>query len=162
MILSIKYPKKHFFKLVELSKKYPDCVCCYRAHRILFDGGQIRKYVEWDFGSKGIIGPDFLLVPIGFQGILYPKSYYFNEEYLDYSTIKEIAPNQDDLWLRFIGLKNNVKVIKVFDRDVFTPDVPFSQKKALYQTNIVDNDIAIDKLQNYFSIKLINFQEQKR
>ncbi len=147
----IMYPPKHLSKLVQLSEKHPECVCCYLAHRITKKNGKIEKYLDWINGSPGEKGPSNLLVPIGCNGILYPQN-YFTDADLDYNNIVKIAPSNDDLWFKFIGLKKNIPTIKVSEDYVFVPNTPGTLYNGMFQDNRTKNDIAFDLLQRHFQI----------
>ena len=154
----ILYPPKHLKKLVDLSNNHPGCVCCYLAHRITFDHNKVAKYLDWNNGSIGEVGPSHLLVPIGCDGILYPKE-YFRDSNLNYKAIQEIAPSADDLWFKFIGLKKQIPAIKVSEDYVFVPNIPGTLYNGMFAENSKKNDEAIRKLQQFFSINIIDFRD---
>ena len=41
------YPEDWLLNLINTYIKYPDCVCCYRAHKIVLKSEKIAPYSEW-------------------------------------------------------------------------------------------------------------------
>ena len=54
--------------LWDTHEKYPGCVCCYRAHKITFEGGRVAPYQEWYGLSPDKKGPSEALFPVGVGG----------------------------------------------------------------------------------------------
>ena len=55
------YPEDWLLNLINTYIKYPDCVCCYRAHKIVLKSGKIAPYSEWIGLSPNETGPDSFL-----------------------------------------------------------------------------------------------------
>lgn len=148
------YPEDWLSKLIYTYIEYPNCVCCYRAHKIVLQNDKIAPYSKWIGLSPDEKGPDLRLVPIGVGGVLYPPTYFNNVEF-NFEKIKELCPTTDDLWLKAIGIKNEFKAVKVDlnSKEWFT--IISSQKQALMNTNVGKNinDISISNLQKYYKIK---------
>ena len=85
------YPEDWLLNLINTYIKYPNCVCCYRAHKIVLKSGKIAPYSEWIGLSPNEAGPDSFLVPIGVGGVLYPPTFFDNVEF-DFEKIKELCP----------------------------------------------------------------------
>ena len=149
------YPEDWLINLVNTYIKHPDCVCCYRAHKMVLKSGKIAPYSEWIGLSPNETGPDLLLVPIGVGGVLYPPTYFNNVDF-DFEKIKEMCPTADDLWLKAIGLKNGFKAVKVTPNSKEWFTIVSSQKQALMKTNVDHNmnDVSIENLQKYYKLEL--------
>ena len=149
------YPEDWLLNLINTYIKYPDCVCCYRAHKIVLKSGKIAPYSEWIGLSPNETGPDSFLVPIGVGGVLYPPTFFDDVEF-DFEKIKELCPTADDLWLKAIGLKNGFRAVKVDPNSKEWFTIISSQKQALMKTNVGQNmnDISIENLEKYYQLKL--------
>lgn len=149
------YPENWLFDLMKTYIEHPNCVCCYRAHKMVLDGEKIAPYSEWIGLSPDEVGPDLLLVPIGVGGVLYPPKYFDNVDF-DFEKIKELCPTADDLWLKALGIVNGYKAIKVYPNSKEWFTIISSQKQALMKINVGNNlnDISINNLQNFYNIKL--------
>lgn len=149
------YPESWLFNLITTYTKHPDCVCCYRAHKIVLNGEKIAPYSEWIGLSPDEMGPDMFLVPIGVGGVLYPPKYFDNVDF-DYEKIKELCPTADDLWLKALGIVNGYKAVKVYSNSKEWFTIVSSQKQALMKINVGNsmNDISICNLQRYYKIKI--------
>lgn len=106
------YPHKMVEKLLEYHKLYPSCVVANRCHEITYDDSPERKikpYAHW-VKEKVNTQPSHNNFATGVGGVLYPQS-FFNKYSLDLSRIMATAPYADDVWLKLVALKNNVKVV---------------------------------------------------
>lgn len=151
------YPEYWIEEMVKTSKKYPNCVVCYRAHEMISNGKYFAPYKEWNGLSKDIKGPELFLMPTGVGGVLYPPGYFCNVDF-DYEKIKCICPTADDLWLRVIGIKNKYAVVKVYTNSKEWFTIKDSQKKSLFSINTQGeelNDKALKNLIDYFGIDLV-------
>ena len=81
------------------------------------------------------------------------------EETFDKDKIKGIALNTDDLWLKVIQIKNNIKVVKAMKRDYFLFTIKNSQSIALFKTNLEQgkNTEVMEELTEYYKIKQEDF-----
>lgn len=149
------YPENWLSDLTKTYIEHPNCVCCYRAHKMVLKGETIAPYSEWVGLSPNEIGPDSLLVPIGVGGVLYPPHYFDNVDF-NFEKIKELCPTADDLWLKALGIINGYKAVKVYPNSKEWFTIVSSQKQALMKTNVGNsmNDISICNLQSYYKIKL--------
>jgi hypothetical protein len=147
------YPVSYFKKLIHLHEKYPQYICCYRAHEIRFLEKKILPYKEWGFHSLGIKGPSLKILPVGIGGIVYP-AHSFEYEDFDLDVINEVTPYSDDIYFKWIELKKNIRVIKVHrNKKHFPYYIENTQEHSLKMLNIVsgnNNDIAISNIEDYF------------
>lgn len=153
------YPEDWLLNLINTYIKYPDCVCCYRAHRMVLKAGEIVPYSEWIGLSPNETGPDLFLVPIGVGGVLYPPTFFDNVEF-DFEKIKELCPTADDLWLKVIGLRKGVKAVKVNPNSKEWFTIKKTQDVALMHINTEEkalNDVAINNLLNYYNLSVVEW-----
>ncbi|WP_142850553.1 glycosyltransferase family A protein [Telmatospirillum sp. J64-1] len=98
--------------LVEASRKYPDNVLCYRAHRIkLGRDGTPCPYKEWklDIG-EGAASP--LTFPTGVGGVLYPSN-VFHKDVLHRDIFETYCRQADDVWLYWMARLNGATARKI-------------------------------------------------
>lgn len=149
------YPESWLYGLMDTHRKYKNCVCCYRAHKIVTEDGSIAEYKKWIGLSPNEKGPSSDLIPIGVGGVLYPAG-FFSDVKFDIHLINQICPTADDLWLKAIGMVNNYKVVKVNanSKEWFT--IKSTQKEKLMTENIEQNgnDISMKKLMEYYQIPI--------
>jgi hypothetical protein len=158
------YPKYFLKGLItsfeETNKKF---VCCYRARNIAFDANNsFKKYNQWNIvytdGKKSLEAMN--LLPIGVGGVLYPND-FFRKNVMDINGFQKVAPHGDDIWLRFAGVRNKYKVLLVPSKISNWITIPFSQKKALFKTNLCreENDKQIRDTSIYFGLKMEEFYD---
>lgn len=129
------YPNDWVERLYDTYVNNKTCVCTYRAHTITFDKeNKIKEYNLWDMFSNGEKGPSHMLFATGVGGILYPPN-FFSEDVLDIDNIQRMCPTTDDVWLKVMELKKNVKVVKVdsYSKEWFC--VSKTQKTGLIHYN---------------------------
>lgn len=156
------YPNNWVEGLVNTYKVNPNCVCCYRAHKIILDNNfKPLKYKNWNLLSNNFKGSSHLLLATGVGGILYPPN-FFSSETLDINLIEKLCPLTDDIWLKVMELKNGYKVIKVSPKCKQWFKISLTQKNALYKKNINNdiNDEALENLLNYYNLNLKSYSTE--
>lgn len=148
------YPEYWLSELIRTYQRYPNCVCCFRAHKMVLKNGKVAPYSEWIGLSPDEKGPDSLLVPIGVGGVLYPPGYFSNVEF-DYAIISKLCPTADDLWLKTIGLHNQYTAVKVSPNSKEWFTILSTQRNSLMSTNVGENvnDTSMENLVNYYQIR---------
>ena len=152
----IIYPDDFIERIIYYSKINPNTVICNRAHIMgITPNGLIKPYKKWKRPS-GIIEPCKLLFPTGVGGVFYPKN-IFHRNVLDENSFMNLAPTADDVWLKFMTLKNGINCFmiprsKPFHDEFLT--LSDSQKNGLYINNVFknQNDIQIANVINYLNI----------
>ena len=128
--------------LITAHRKYPDCVICNRAQRIVKD----VSYSKWET-IRNAEGPSFDILPTGVGGVLYPPHVY-DEHVFDIDAITKTCLRADDLWLNFMCRIRGTKVATTGLR--FNPiTIETSQKEALCKTNngkVSGNDAQIENI----------------
>lgn len=148
------YPESWLGGLLDTYAQYPDCVCCYRAHRIVFKNHEIAPYREWIGLSPKEKGPSKALLPVGVGGVLYPPK-YFEGVCFDSDVIRKLCPTADDLWLKVLGAVKGIRTVKVRENTIEWFTVRDSQKVSLMSVNTrekMENDIAMRNLMEYYRV----------
>lgn len=156
------YPEDWLSRLVSAAREYPDCVVCYRAHKMTLDSaGRPLPYQEWEGLSPDFKGPSGLLVAVGVGGVCYPP-HFFASVVFDYGIIKELAPSADDLWLKVIGLQGGYRTVKVAENSIEWFTIRQSQKTSLMQGNVgaSRNDAALRKLMDHYQVGMIEYGKE--
>lgn len=127
-------------------KKYPKAISARRTRMITRDGEYLAKYNDWDNydGEFGNI-PRVDLCAIGVGGVLYPPA-CTSDRWFDKKSITAFAGKQDDLWLKFNEILENIPVvyIKPTEDDV---NIESLQDTTLYMENRAGaNDVSINNL----------------
>ena len=155
----IIYPVDQIEQLYKQHLAYPNAIICHRAHKIAFDStGHIALYAQWQFDSNEQL-PSYLLMPIGIGGVLYPVN-CFAEEVTNTELCMALCPTADDIWFKFMALKQGVNTKLV------TTQLPYesylhvanTQQDSLWQINRTENDKQLKALLNYDAslLKLLN------
>jgi hypothetical protein len=136
--------------------KYPKAVSSKRVHKILCDkNNTLLPYSKWPYEYKKETTPSFDLIATGVGGVLYPPG-LFNNDAFDEQKIRELCLNADDIWLKFMELKNNIPVVWVKSGRIHPLRIKKAQKITLNSSNFHknQNDEYINNLQNYYNINI--------
>ena len=109
----IIYEYNSIEKLVTTFEKFPDYVICNRAQAFHRDNsGKFAPYKSWKvLSNEGVQNPSSMLMPSTGAGCLYPYK-ILNERVFNREDIEKYAATTDDLWIGFICLYSNVKIVK--------------------------------------------------
>lgn len=142
--------------------KYPNAVCCMRPSKITFDNNMIKNYLSWEgfYNGDDALIPNHYLCATGVGGVLYPP-HIMPEETFDLNLISKMALCQDDLWLKFIEVKNNIKVVKACKKNYKNHSINGTQDITLSQSNILENrnDKYLSILNDYFKLTKKDFDK---
>ncbi len=149
------YPSNMLALLLDAYKDYSDCVIAARVHKMTFDqNGNIRPYKEWDYEYTKPSSPSKCLFATGGAGCLYPP-HLLDDSLLDATLINQLCLNADDVWLKFMEIRNNVKV-KMAKKTIWENTLLITevQDVGLYHSNVFqyDNDVYMQKCLNYFKL----------
>jgi len=150
------YDKNLVADLYASYTKHPTAISARRVHKIDRDkNGNVLPYNKWHYEYKKETPPSCDLLATGAGGILYPAG-ILPPEAFDTAKIKALCLNADDIWLKFMGLKNNTPVVWVKSRRAHPLTIRKTQKNALHKTNYHEgqNDTYIKKMQNHYKIDL--------
>ena len=152
------YDRNLIRDLHETHKKYPKCVCARRVNLITKDSsGNAKKYNDWEWECRKVTEPSLSLLATGCGGVLYPP-HLLPKETFDIESIKAHCLNTDDIWLKFMEMKNKIPVVWTNSKVVHPLSVRNSQESGLLQTNTKGenrNDTNIKAMEKFTGIKLI-------
>ena len=151
------YDKNTFYNLMQTHRKYPLSVCATRVTYIMFDGnGKITSYNDWISEYDKLLQPSKRLLAVGVGGILYPP-HIFSDEVFNRTNIKNLALTADDIWLKFMELKNNVPVVWSGQLPQHPKQIPHTKDVGLWRTiNKYKNDEYIQNLITYYDMDLFS------
>lgn len=129
----ILYPENHLEKLWEGHEKYRDAVICHWSHEIAFDkDGEFVAYNSWEDNAES--NPSHLTLAVGCNGVLYPPDSLAKEAF-DKKKIYETALYTDDLWLKCMEIKNDVKVVNCNKVPLIYFNIVSAQRTGLWKKN---------------------------
>lgn len=148
----IIYPPNMIEVLMNTYIKYPHSVCARRVHLMTFDSkGNLKKYNDWKYEYRRLKTPSYLLCATGVAGVLYPPHILPKEAFI-INDIKNYCLNADDIWLKVMEAKNEIKVVWAKNHLVLPQITKDSQKCALSEENVIcdKNDRYIQNLQKKY------------
>lgn len=155
----IMYEKNMIEHLYNSYKKYPDAVSARRVTKLTKSENKINSYNDFESEYTKETKPSASLIAVGVGGVLYPP-HILHKDAFNSELIKKTCLFTDDIWLKFMELKNNAKVVYVpstLEKDL---TVRSTQKSALMIENIEcgnRNDECIKAIQNELSVNLAEF-----
>lgn len=155
------YSKDMIESLLNMHKKYPNCICARRVHKMKFDKyNNILPYKEWKYEYRKERTPSFLLCATGGGGTLYPAGILLKETF-EIDKIKKLCMNADDIWLKFMEILADVPTVWVPNAYVMPYAISESQKVALNTTNTNGggNDMYIRKILNEYPEILMKIEK---
>ena len=149
----ILYPHDMIEMLMKEHCRYPKHIIGHRAHEIKVQGNEILPYERWDNETKNHQSSILCFITTG-GGTLFPAN-SFNSEAVNDEVFLSLCENSDDIWFKAMALLNNTECKKVcddrnfFNRFLLLPD---SQDIALYKNNIINNDIQLKAVFDYYEL----------
>lgn len=154
------YDRNLIKDLLKCSYEHPNCVCARRVNLMTkHEDKSLAKYSDWKWEYKKLLEPSHALLATGCGGVLYPP-HCFGPAAFDIEAIKENCLNTDDIWLKFMEIKYNRKVVFTNSIVCHPLTIRNSQKSALMLTNTSGenrNDINIKNMENFTDIKLADY-----
>lgn len=152
------YSKNTIKSLIKKYKKYPNSIIARRVHKITWNDNKINNYSNWIYESFLMHKPTHELLATTGAGTLFPPSAYKNED-LDFNRIKEYALFADDIWLKMMAVKNNVKVVWAGNFFQMPTEVNLEKNDTLSSVNVNENrnDKYIKKIMNDFNLEKKDF-----
>lgn len=149
----VYYPRYWLTFFLEVHKRFPDCVCAWRLHKMRNQNGVLLPYNQWFDQYRGCLIPSFSLFPTGVGGILYPPG-SLNSYALDKEVFTELCFTCDDIWLKIICVLNGIKTVWVPNREIAFCEVEKKQEYALFNENVGEsaNDIVLKRVMDKFSV----------
>jgi hypothetical protein len=131
--------------LLEETTTMKRVVVCHRAHRITVNAqGHFRPYQQW-LQDVFETEKSTSLFPTGMGGVLYPPG-ILTHTTDDREAASTLCPNNDDIWLYWIGRRNSA-IYKIVGRS-HGFDLWESQDQALWYSNLLSggNDDQIRRM----------------
>jgi len=105
------YPYTLLEALLSASREHTGAIIAGRARNLVMDGGSLSP----DYLTRDVVGPmppSLSLMALGWHGVLYPPGIMNAclDGLTDADAIMEIAPTDDDLWLRCNESKHGIPV----------------------------------------------------
>ena len=157
------YDKNLISDLYDSFLRNPAAVSARRVHKIIQGkNGNLLSYNKWHYEFNKNTKPSFDLLATGVGGVLYPFG-LLPVETFDAKKIRDLCLNADDIWLKFMELKNNIPVIWVKGRRIHPLNIKKAQRITLQKNNYHKNmnDKYITNLQDYYGINLISWLKSK-
>lgn len=154
------YDKNLIKDLYLCHKKNPNSVIARRVNLITKnEQGKLNKYSDWIWEYKEKTSPSFDLLATGCGGVLYPSKIFSNEIF-NKELIYKYCLSTDDIWLKFMELKNNIPVTFTNSKVIHPLSIRNSQNNALMNENTTGknrNDESIENLQKILNVQLVNY-----
>lgn len=152
------YDKYLISDLLKSYKRNPNIVSATRVHRILVKNNKVLPYRKWDYEYCSLLRPSHQLLSTNGAGTLFPP-HVLPEETFNIENILKYALNADDIWLKFMLLKNDIPVVLCNRRRLVLEPLVSAQTEALSMLNVEQNqnDTVIKLLQNHYNLYLANY-----
>lgn len=135
---------------------YLPSICATRVTYLKFDNNMIASYNDWISEYDKLLSPSKRLLAVGVGGILYPPHIFPNEVF-NKAKIIELALTADDIWLKFMELKNNIPVVWSGQLPQHPKQIPNTRDVGLWRTvNKYKNDEYIQNLMNAYGMDLFS------
>lgn len=160
----LMYDSNMIKSLLESYKDNPNAVSARRVHRITSSGGDLEPYDSFDKCWTKTTEPSHILLSTNGAGTLFPPG-SLPEEAFDIDTIKKLCLDADDIWIKFMLIKKGVPVVWVKSHQSMPPEIPGTQKVALYYSNTdkdnSNNDRCIQAMEEHFNIHLADYSYRR-
>ncbi|MDE7183570.1 MAG: hypothetical protein K2O40_03625 [Lachnospiraceae bacterium] len=133
--------------LMQSYQKHPSAISARRVRLITKDNRKFSPYFQWEGNVTEYVGIERMdLCAIGVSGILYPPGCR-NKQWFDVPAILKYAHNQDDLWLKFNQIIDQIPVVYT-GMEEMDRVIEGSQNNALCMQNVDlgENDISVKRL----------------
>lgn len=143
------YDKNLIKDLYLCHKKNPNSVIARRVNLITKnEQGKLNKYSDWIWEYKEKTSPSFDLLATGCGGVLYPSKIFSNEIF-NKELIYKYCLSTDDIWLKFMELKNNIPVTFTNSKVIHPLSIRNSQNNALMNENTTGKNRNNERLKIY-------------
>ena len=160
----LMYDRNMIKSLLESYKKHPRMVSARRVHRITSSGGYLEPYDKFDKCYTKLTEPAHILLSTNGAGTLFPP-HSLPDEAFDIDAIRRLCLDADDIWIKFMLIKNGVPVVWVKSKHSMPPEIPGTQRVALYYSNTdtenSNNDRCIAKMEEAYKIRLSDYSYRR-
>ena len=158
------YPIDLIDRLYKQHLLHPKDVICTHAHIIEFSlDGKPVPYVQWIDPPTDRSRESLSFLPLGIGGVLYPP-HSLHPDVFDKSRFRELAPTADDLWFKFMALKNGVssRTTPIYeDFNSWIVSINRKNSPCLFDINMTANDKQFENLLNEFGYDNFSFEERQ-
>ncbi len=151
----IYYNRNLVKKLIKSYERYPKCVSAMRCHEMMLKRGSLESYNnwKWEIDGKKSKEPSHLYLATGVGGVLYPPNILPRETF-EIEKIEKLALNADDIWLKAMELKDNIKVVRATSKFYGLCEVNDTQSVTLCEDNVINkqNDVIIKRVFEYYNL----------
>lgn len=150
------YPPTLIKSLLKTHEKYPNCVCARRVHEIKMSNNNIMPYMEWQHDCVNKKVPSNLIFATGVGGVLYPPVSYVTDIF-DANKIIKLSYTADDVWLKFMEIMSDIKVVWAPNFMPHPMEVINSQNTSLREVNITENfnDVCISNMMKEYGKEVL-------
>ena len=156
----LMYDRNLIRDLLKSYKKHPESVSARRVHRMTSKGGVLQSYNDFEKSCKKVKEPSHSLLSTNGAGSLFPP-HSLPPEAFDEKRIKELCLNADDIWIKFMLIKNKVPVVWTASRYIMPLEIPNTQKNALCKENNSrqdsNNDRSIRNMEEFYKVSLVEY-----
>jgi len=154
----ILYDKNLIKDLLSSYNKYPNAISARRVHLMRKNKNSILPYNQWSWECSTYQFPSLALFATGVGGVLYPPE-ILPPQAFDKEVIKKLILKQDDIWLKYIELKENIPVVYVPHAHPHLMTIKEAQNSGLCNVNVSQsqNDLGIKALSEHFSLNLADY-----
>jgi hypothetical protein len=140
------YPREWLRQLIEGHEANPSAIHCFRAHRMGMANAQLTPYNSWAPCEDTY--PSHLNFITGVSGAIYPPDYLKHLKQHG-KAFKQCCPTSDDIWLTVIALREGFKIAQLKNKSIYFITTPNSQKKRLYDSNVLLGGNQIQLMSTY-------------
>ena len=110
----IIFPYYMLERLYDKWLEFPDCVICDRGQVLTFEGHDVLNPGRWSsISNVGIDTPSYRILASPGGGCLFPpRAFYKDANNTD--IIRKYALKTDDIWLMFMAVQNDTKIIRTY------------------------------------------------
>lgn len=155
----VMYEKDTIKNLYETYLKYPCAVAAKRVSKMTKNKiGELNPYIEWKGEYTQELKPIDSLLATGVGGVLYPP-HCFDERAFDINKITEFCLNQDDIWLKYMEILCERKVVYAVGKMSHPYSIHVRDGLYLNNVHMNQNDMAIKNMKKAYGIDLADYIE---
>lgn len=130
----VLYPVDWLERLRDAALNRPSHVVAHRARSICFgEDGRLAPYVQWRHCES--VSPSPLHFALGVGGVLYPAA--MQQALREAGDgFRSCCPRADDVWLKFVALRNGVDVVQIERSPPVVTDLPGTRGAGLARHNV--------------------------
>lgn len=150
------YPPTLISSLMRAHKRYPNCVCARRVHKMSLENDFPSDYCTWKMEYSKDDGPSNFLMATGVGGVLYVPKQFISTTF-DVDDIETLCLSADDIWLKYMEVLSGIKVAWARNYMPHPIETVEAQATALRNINITENrnNVCISNLMSKYGHEFI-------